>query len=239
MVLRRSGIQYGGVVEFDPRKVQDAFKIQARDVLGRFTSANQAVLRANQRSLKYVQQKALENLDQAIEEHGRPQEYNSGRLRRAIENPEFSTAGQDGFDFLIDARVEPQVPYYRAIEFGSSHFVGRRILLNFLDPGGGAHPRSTRDTDLMVDQSNPRKKGRFTDPVLGVRNPRRKDAIIGPRQRRELGDKGLEDTAVGVVIRNPIPAYHYGTRAAEQFRTAEIYKRYVTQELNKLGLKVK
>lgn len=224
MALRSSGLTYEPVVAFDPRKVQNAFAVRARNALGQFTSAQAAVLRANERSLEYVQQAALKQLDTAITEHGRPQEYNSGRLRRAIEDPAYSSVTKDGFKFLIDDRIEPQVPYYRAIESGSSHFVGRRILLNFLDPSGGAHPRSTSSG---------------TDPVLGVRDPRRKDAIIGPRQRRQLGDKSLDDSAVGVVIRNPIPAYRYGQVAAEAFRKNGIYKRYVTQELKKVGLSVR
>jgi hypothetical protein len=224
MVLRKSGIEYNPVVSFDPRKVQNAFAITARNILGQFTNAQTAVTRANERSLEYVRKTAVKELDKAIEQHGRPQTFNSGRLRRAIEDPANSSFNVDGFKFLIDEKIEPKVPYYRAIEGGSHYWVGKRIVLNFLDPTGEAHPRST---------------SRSVDPVLGVAHPRLHDAIIGPRQRLAMGDQALNDSAVGVVIRNPVPAYHYGQSAERLFYKNGIYKRYVTQELKKVGIAVK
>lgn len=210
MALRFSGKTYPPVFEFDPRKVQNAFRVTARNKLGQYTSAQGSVLRANRRALAYMQRTAAKNLDVAIKEHGRPQTYNSGKLRAAILSDEFSRATVDGFDFLIDELLEPAVPYYRAIESGSNYWVksNRKLVLDFIGGGTG------------------------------------RDAIIGPRQRGFHVDKKTgygqhgDTLTLAVNIRRPVPAYHYGTKAMETFKTAGIYKRYVKAALAEDGLEL-
>ncbi len=192
MVLRRSGLDYGPLITFDPRKTRNAFRVQARNKLGRYTNAQGSVLRANRRSLVYMQNRSAKNLDDAIAAHGRPQTFSSGRLRRAILSDEFSRADRDGFEFLIDSLIEPAVPYYRAIESGSRHMVNKRIL------------------------------------------------IIGSRQRGAAGIRGIarDGDQRGVLVRNPIKAYNYGTDAFATFKKAGIYKRYVKAALAEDGLEL-
>jgi hypothetical protein len=215
---RSSGRSLKPNITFYLPAFRNALEIQARRANGTFTSIHAAVQRANARSLTFIQQQAAKALDEAIAHHGRPQTHNSGNLREAILDPKYSSSNVDGFRFLEDTKIQHEVPYYRAIEEGSHHFVGRRIVLNFLDPGGGAHPRST---------------GLRNDPVLGIAHPRRKDAVIGPRQRLASGNQDWKDSAVGVVIRNPIPAYHYGQKAYDAFVTQKIHRTYVTEEIRK------
>jgi len=180
-----------------------------------------AVRHANEKSLEWIQGRAQQELDKSIREHGRPQRFNSGKLRAAIGDPRYSTVSDDGFRFMVRRKVVKDVPYYRAIELGDDSQVGKRRVFTIL---AGNNRRVARSTSLSVD------------PVLGTKSPRRGDAFFGPRDRKDRGLRGNpNDREVGVLIRNPVPAYRYSEKAADAFFRAGLYTRFLNDEIEKAG----
>lgn len=210
MTASKSRGRGSGLVQFDSRATTKSIKVAARNALGQFTKFQGAVLKTNQRSLKYIMEAASENLDKSITAHGRPQNLNSGRLKRAIEDPSNHSATVDGFEFMQDAKVRADVPYYRSIERGSNRWVGKRLPFLFLDG------------NFAAQRNNPSRR---RDPIQS--QGRRNDAIIGPRQYK-LG--GVQGPRFAPVIRNPVPRYAYAAKARREFLRERIYERFLMEE---------
>lgn len=208
MAARKSRSQ--GLIQFDSRATARNIQVAARNAKGQFTSFQGAVLKANQRSLRWIQDTASDNLTKSINAHGRPQDRNSGRLKRAIEDPGNSSATVDGFAFMQDDKVRPEVPYYRAIERGSSYWVNKRLPFLFLDGGGEFH------------RNNPSRR---RDPIRS--QGRRNDHIVGPREARTMVHTGERNF---VTIRNPVPRYGYASKARRAFLRDGIYERLLLEE---------
>lgn len=206
---RRKGV---GLVQFDSRATTRNIQVSARNALGQFTKFQGAVLKANQRSLATIQELASENLTKSINAHGRPQDRNSGRLKRAIEDPSNSSATVDGFAFMQDAKVRREVPYYRAVERGSDYWVGKRLPFLFLGGGNEFHGPNT----------SARRSG-------GVSGGRRNDHLVGPREYRTLAYGGGEDRRV-ITIRNPVPRYGYAAKARRTFLQGKMYDEILKEE---------
>lgn len=163
-----------------------------RDIKGHYTGFQKQVGAANARSVHWLQKRSVGYLNASMRAHGRPDEAHSGRLEAAIKNDANSEWSNRHFSFLIHERIKEQSPYYRAIEQGSGHMVGRRIPLMFIAPGGGIVPADR--------WRYPQDVGRFA-----------------PGRTRP------------VLIRNPIPAYHYAERAISVFQDLNLYSTYIEE----------
>jgi hypothetical protein len=128
-------------VLFEWRADMSGVQAKARDQLGRFQEANQAVKRANEASVAWLGTKAADNL---TKHRHRAPDPRHPLLEDILTDPYASSAGIDGFEFFIDANVQEisdrVFQYIRAIEFGSTYWVERttdeRFGLRFYGPGG-------------------------------------------------------------------------------------------------------
>ncbi len=201
--------------------------------------------RTNKQSLKWLQNKAQENLASSIRKHKRPRfsssNFRTQNLSRAIGNDKYSEATKDKVRFIIDHKIRPDVPYYGSIEFGDHSQIGRKIDFAFLSVRSDKRSRNFRRDPLKnyqyaqknrVQRSNDPKKGipdsirrheagRFRK-VRQNREALRTDRLIGPREQRAIGHEGKR---FYVTIRRPVPAYHYARKAGQQFVRQDIYAR--------------
>lgn len=101
----------------------------------------------HEQSRTWLQERAVKNLYTAVEAHGRPQNPTFNRsvslrstpnvgLRKAILKQSNSRIGRGYVDFMVDARVSKDAPYYHVQEVGSNKMVDRWAPLGFRDAGG-------------------------------------------------------------------------------------------------------
>lgn len=101
----------------------------------------------HEQSRTWLQERAVKNLYTAVEAHGRPQNPTFNRsvslrskpnvgLRKAILKQSNHRIGRGYVDFMIDARIVKDAPYYHVQEIGSEKMVGRWAPIGFRDAGG-------------------------------------------------------------------------------------------------------
>lgn len=209
----------GALYTYDPKT--SGLAIKARRANGTYTSFQGTLLNVNRKALAQMQEWAAQELRRHIR---RDPGGHAGILENAILNPQNSAADRDGFDFLIDeamARqvVNPERPddgtYYRAIEFGSTASVGRRLPLSFFGPDdSGIHP-------------NPKRAGkRLGKPDRGLQ----RGAFVGGLDRHEKNLGGF------VIIRKAIRPYRYAGYAIARFELDDkaFYKGLIEQSAKTL-----
>jgi hypothetical protein len=127
-----------GLIEFDRGATVRGIQISARNAKGQYTSLQGVVLRANERALRYLQDEAAKNLQESISRKGNPQERNSGRLLRAIEEPRTHLIGpreqrrtgeRTG---AILTRIGRPVPAYGYASKARRSMLAGRVYQNYL-----------------------------------------------------------------------------------------------------------
>ena len=106
-----------------------------RDARGRFTADGQRVKNAVYRDLSQrVASNAANNLRAQTSSGSRRAAANrrwqvsTGRLARAVESKSNQRLYPDGFGFMVKNVLNVEVPYWAAIEYGTSRHVGRRLV---------------------------------------------------------------------------------------------------------------
>lgn len=170
---------------FTFRAKDEGLSGSVRDLKGRFVSGNQAMLRANEASLKFLKAAASKDLDDKIRRH--PDARNRKRLADVITDDSVHSANVDGFNFMIAERVkavdERAAAYYRAVEFGSNYWPesGRYIGLVFY-PGSPVKPSGAVGTQAaFADRRGARVLITHPVPAYGYL----KNAV------RDFNDRGL------------------------------------------------
>jgi hypothetical protein len=119
----------------------DKLSASARRIRGQFASMGPELEKANQRAVNWLNKRALEHLDAAVAEHGRPQRP-EGVLRNVFLNDGASSVHSRGFRWGVSQKLNASGAgaYWRAIEQGSSVFVGRITHVIWLDGAGAISP---------------------------------------------------------------------------------------------------
>ncbi len=199
---------------------------------------------ANKEALEWVKDRAAENLKESMAAHARPQRFSTRKLRGAILANKSHEVTPTGFKFMVRDKVEPVVPYYHALEVGNDYWVGKYVWLAFL--GTSADPASRNTEAHMGKAYRYRQRPNITrgNTDKGIRGqtsrekiegkpggPLKSDRLVGPRERGAKASLKYAPPGSGadhvnknknvipyrVKIRRPVPAYRYGTRAAEAF----------------------
>jgi len=138
-------------------------------------------------------------------------------------DPANHDATSERFSFMIDSRmasavVNPQRPgrgtYYRAIEYGDTSSMGRRLPRAFL----GGNVNNPVSTDAHYAAYYARQRAAAGAPAAPVRGP-----------------------SAYVTVRQPIRAYHYAAFARDQFLAGNFrfYRSLIEREAARTGVKVK
>lgn len=176
-----------------------------RDIAGRFVPAMQRhVAETNRRLASELANAMAERLDESLVRD----EASTGRLRGAITDPRNRSADQFGFAVGdVDFLDHSQAKYWRAIEQGTTHFVGKRITGVWGDIGGAE-----------FSPFGPRTRHERLWP-MSQRSARRLLRAAG-YERREINTRGI--------IQEPIQAHRYMQGAWEGFdmhvRAAQLYR---------------
>lgn len=89
---------------------------------------------ANAEALQIVKDKAAAHLAKSIAENRRPQikQQNRVTLRKVIQNPSSHIVTANGFRFMVEDQVRPQIDYAYSLEYGDRSQIGRNIYFLFL-----------------------------------------------------------------------------------------------------------
>lgn len=156
------------------------------------------VTKVNLKALEWLEDKAIDILDQGIEAHGRPQTWNRLRLgkdkattslQETIKMFSSHEVSATNIVFMIDERVRRTAPHYYVQDVGYRGFVGRI----FNTRTGGA-PIGFFEGDQRLKAS-------------------------GNRYHRDATKRGR----FSVRIVNPIKGYHYITGAVTAFKDQDVY----------------
>jgi hypothetical protein len=90
------------------------------------------VYATNEESVRWLARRAVVNLDEKSKAHGRPQNFRSGKLARAIRSPKSHIVSTVGFRFMVEKQVRAQIPYAFSLEYGDRSQIGRDIYFLFL-----------------------------------------------------------------------------------------------------------
>jgi hypothetical protein len=165
----------GAIVNL-PRGSADRLSASVRRLRGQYASMGPELEKANQEAVNWLNRRALEVLDKSVRAHGRPQRP-EGVLRNVFINDGASTKSARGFRWGVSQKLNASGagPYWRAIESGSTVFVGRitRVIWigkggNFLPPLPSRYPSDAR----MINDWNGALNGRgwaatIKRPIIG------------------------------------------------------------------------
>lgn len=211
------GGQGGVFYRFDPKKF--GLEAKARNALGQWTSLQAVSERANRRAVDQMADWALEELTKRIRREEGPQ-GRTYRLENAIKNPRSHFVNRDGFEFLVASEMSKQAVYWRAIEHGSDHMVGKRIRLVF-SSGGRYIPADRTRTGTGFGAS---ARGGLDSAYVKVI----KQKADGSRAQSRIPF---------VVVRRPIQAYGYGRAAIVRFQDNDFawYRKAIAEEMARSG----
>lgn len=229
---------------------RQAQKIGAR--FRRLGGAGGIMKPAYEQSLKFLIDRSIANLNEAIAEHRRPQfaRFRNGELERVIRNQNSHTITNRGFRFMVEDKVRAQIPYAFSLEYGDKSQVDQYRYLIFLGPPEGRTGVQGNQSEQFRSHHKP-DSTRGTDPRTGVANRGQHllaDRIIGKRELETGGKadakKGIpgglnlrSDYVLGakryrVKIKNPVPAYRYGRDAGEAFNESGLFAKFAQKILD-------
>jgi hypothetical protein len=181
-----------------------------RDVNGRFLPNMQRhVAEANRRMAAELATAMAEKLDETLVRKG----ASTGRLKEALLDPRNRSADQFGFAVgNVDYLDTSQAKYWRAIEQGTSYFVGKMIT--------GVWGRKTGGPFTPFGERNPNEK---LHP-MSQKEARRVLRAAGYRRTKGGGDQ----LRTRGIIQEPIHAHSYMQGAWEGFdmhvRAAQLFR---------------
>lgn len=187
----------GSYYRFEPKK--EGLERKARNALGQWTNLQAVVERVNEHAVEQLGEWAVEELNKRVRREEGPQ-GRTHTLERAVTNPRSSVVTKDGFEFLVAQRMYEQARYWRAIEHGSDHMVGRRLRLIFVSGGQYRKPDAARSGTGFGDSA----KGGLDSAYV-------RSAAVQPNGSR------AQSFIPYVTIRRPIQPYHYAQKAIERF----------------------
>lgn len=191
----------------------EAFVGAIRDKMGRFTKAQSQMAEVNRRLALELAEAVVEQLETSYERPG----ASTGRLAQAMMDSRNRRADQFGFGVgVISFLDESQAKYWRAIEQGTTHFLGKQLTGYWLD-GGEVAPFGV-----------PNPAGRF---VPGSR----KSAY---EILRAAGHTSREASRTKGIIKVPIEPHRYLSEAWGEFNVRERTVAAVQEVFRELGLPV-
>lgn len=176
-----------------------------RDIKGRFLPSMQRHVAATNRQLAV---ELADSMAEHLQESLVRDKASTGRLRAALLDPRNRSADQFGFGVgNVDFLDNSQAKYWRAIEQGTTHFVGKRITGVWGELGGAPYTS------------------------FGARTNHQRLWPMRQKEARALlraGGVGKRDMFTRGIIRNPIEAHHYMQNAWEGFdmhvRAAQLFR---------------
>ena len=153
-----------GYYDFKPEL--NGIERKARDLAGRFAKFQGAVLQVHKEAIAEMGVVAGDVLKERTHLREAGEFGRSGRLENAVRDPGSSSATIDGFQFLLADRMNEVAVYWRAIEHGSDHLVGREIHLEFMRGGQGGIGAMQDRRGMDSARINP---GIW--PLVTIRNP--------------------------------------------------------------------
>lgn len=175
---------------------------------------------ANEASLKYLMNKAAENLDKSVRRNRRPQNARTGALRKVIMERDSHIMTDHGFRFMDEDLVRAKIHYAYSLEYGDSSQIGRDIYFLFLGRSPNRKISSSRvgtqnerdrrdagrafgvrgDSSEKLRHAHRRNRLRGNDPFFGVQRhtnadgslvkERVTDRLVGPREFNTGGRGG-------------------------------------------------
>lgn len=226
----------------------DYFQTLLRQYQASARALQNGAKRINERAVRDLSGRAQKELRRRIRQRGRQQSRNKTLVDLAGDYRRNSIWDSKGFHFFVPSKVTPIAPYYRAIELGSRHMVGRYIPLTFFRGGTQILPPAARLQQVRRGAGQP--GGRVYRPGGGAeqravratqsatRNP---DGSFTPNN--EVGDSlrdyatysGRRGTPYVVQIRRPIRAYLYISTAVDNFMAEDAYSKIVESEVRRLA----
>lgn len=206
----------------------------ARDQKGRYANLSTQAKYAHELMARDAAKSIQQELRDRVADNGREQNVGRGRnshLIRAINQPKNRVASADGFavmlyDYMNSSKA---APYWRNLESGSRVHVGRELRGFFLSRSGKAFPPLRNEkfhTHGRLIQTNKI----FARTKESKANIVKRDGSFD--LRFGITKKPLKDpdgTGFKIIIRRPIPAYHYISQGAAEFIEATAFDRYYQQ----------
>ena len=198
--------------------------------------------RANRRLATILQDDIVGVLEDRIADTGRPQKGSEALIRALLSSGNMDYDSK-GFTVGIDEYLEstPAGPYFRNLEYGSRVFVGRIIhgffegpegnkldaragakdalrlvqTHNFINPKDTPAGRNPNPSNRAGFSPSSRTAGEF--PVRGGRGSFAEDHALSAEANEDR--PGNRRAVSGpIVIKNPIPAYHYFRDGVARFQ---------------------
>jgi hypothetical protein len=200
------------------------YKVQA-------STLRKGLARINEQAVRELSRDAQKELRRRIRARGREQSRNQTLVDLAGDYKANSTFDANGFHFFDPAKVQPIAPYYRAIELGSRHMVGRYIPLTFFRGGTQVAPPSVRYQRVKgaVGRAGSGYTQRNVNSAYQLTKAENGD------QLRDYATYGGRSTPFVVRIRNPIRPYYYITTAVDTFRAQNRYQEIMQAQVRRLA----
>jgi hypothetical protein len=217
-------------------------------------------LQINTEALHVLQQDALKNLRGSIARNGRPdirsRKANATRLEDALVDDKYSEVTEKKIALLVRSKVVDDVPYYRALEYGSRSQIGKERYFLYLSARSGISSsnfatdparifnRRQRPSMLRNNGRNANPKSLSYNPASQVRPEvgQRTDRIVGTRERQGRSiSKAFKGSVHKIIIRRPVPAYRYANNAGRDLidgKYESILNRYKAKFLAEYGVKL-
>jgi hypothetical protein len=203
--------------------------------------------RINEAAVRELSREASKELRRRIRARGRQQSRNQTLVQLASDYKANSSWSASGFHFFDPkvVRYSKAFPYYRAIELGSRHMVGRYIPLTFFRGGTQVPPPSVRYDQLINARRSQNRMGKLTSRgyvMKGQYNDKNVARARDLKQKENLDQlkdygtySGPNGTPYVVRIRNPIRPYYYISTAITTFRANNRYQEIMEGQVRKLA----